>query len=183
MRNRLKVRGKLRSYLQLPLLLGILLAVMNVLIFMINTEAGIALCIFTVIYLGVVIFTMLLSGPAISSELISFATEYGQIQKQLLKDLEMPHALLDEGEKVTVKNFANEKVFENLKKSKKVVTEAEFLELQKERLNPDSDSKKRDDKSGKTGKQSGKTGKQSDDEGSDDSGDAGTDGQNAGAGA
>lgn len=91
--------------------------------------------------------------------------------------------ILDEGEKVTVDNFANEKVFESLKKSKQVVTEAEFLELQKERMNPDSDSKKKDDKSGKTGKQSGKTGKQSDDAGADDSGDAGSDGQNAGAGA
>lgn len=95
--------------------------------------------------------------------------------------------ILDAGEKVTAENFANEKVFESLKKSKQVVTEAEFLELQKELLNPDSDSKKKDDKSGKAGKQSGKAGKQSDDAGADDSGDdsgdAGSDGQDAGAGA
>lgn len=95
--------------------------------------------------------------------------------------------ILDAGEKVTAENFANEKVFESLKKSKQVVTEAEFLELQKELLNPDSDSKNKDDKSGKAGKQSGKAGKQSDDAGSDDSdddsGDAGSDGQGAGAGA
>ena len=88
--------------------------------------------------------------------------------------------ILDEGEKVTAENFANEKVFESLKKSKQVVTEAEFLELQKKLMNPDSDSKKKDDKSGKTGKQSGKAG--ADDSG-DDSGDAGSDGQDAGAGA
>lgn len=88
--------------------------------------------------------------------------------------------ILDAGEKVTAENFANEKVFESLKKSKQVVTEAEFLELQKELLNPDSDSKKKDDKSGKTGKQSGKTGA---DDSDDDSGDAGSDGQGAGAGA
>lgn len=96
--------------------------------------------------------------------------------------------ILDEGEKVTVDNFANEKVFESLKKSKQVVTEAEFLELKKELLNPVSDSKKKDEKSGKADKQSGKAGKQSDDSGDDDSGDddsgdAGTDGQDAGAGA
>lgn len=103
--------------------------------------------------------------------------------------------ILDEGEKVTVKNFANEKVFNSLKKSKKVVTEAEFLELQKELLNPDSDSKKKEAKSEKAGKQSEKAGKQAgkagkqaddsgdDDSGDDDSGDAGTDGQDAGAGA
>lgn len=88
--------------------------------------------------------------------------------------------ILDEGEKVTVENFANEKVFESLKKSKQVVTEAKFLELQKKLMNPDSDSKKKDDKSGKTGKQSGKAG--ADDSG-DDSGDAGSDGQGADAGA
>jgi len=88
--------------------------------------------------------------------------------------------ILDAGEEVTAENFANEKVFESLKKSKQVVTEAEFLELQKKLMNPDSDSKKKDDKSGKTGKQSGKAG--ADDSG-DDSGDAGSDGQDAGAGA
>lgn len=87
--------------------------------------------------------------------------------------------ILDAGEKVTAKNFANEEVFESLKKSKQVVTEAEFLELQKELLNPDSDSKKKDDKSGKAGKQSD----DSDDAGSDDSGDTDSDGQDAGAGA
>ena len=98
--------------------------------------------------------------------------------------------ILDEGEKVTVKNFANEKVFESLKKSKKVVTEAEFLELQKELLNPDSDSKKKEAKSGKAGKQSDDDAGADDsgddsgaDDSGDDSGDAGTDGQDAGAGA
>lgn len=86
--------------------------------------------------------------------------------------------ILDAGEKVTAENFANEKVFESLKKSKQVVTEAEFLELQKELMNPDS--KKKDEKSGKAGKQSDDAG--ADDSG-DDSGDAGSDGQDAGAGA
>lgn len=95
--------------------------------------------------------------------------------------------ILDEGEEVTAENFANEKVFESLKKSKQVVTEAEFLKLQKELLNPDSDSKKKDAKSGKAGKQSDDAGDDagaddSDDAG-DDSGDAGSDGQDAGAGA
>lgn len=88
--------------------------------------------------------------------------------------------ILAEGEKVTVKNFANEKVFASLKKSKKVVTEAEFLKLQKELLDPDSDSKKKDAKSEKADKQADDAG--ADDSG-DDSGDAGPDGQDAGAGA
>ena len=133
MRNRLKVRGKLRSYLQLPLLLGILLAVMNVLIFMINTEAGIALCLFTVIYLGVVIFTMLLSGPAISSELISFATEYGQVQKQLLSDLEIPYALLDESGKVIWTNDAFEQIMNITRKYSKNISNL-IPEITKEKL-------------------------------------------------
>ena len=100
--------------------------------------------------------------------------------------------ILDAGEKVTAENFANKEVFESLKKSKQVVTEAEFLKLQKELLNPDSDSKKKDDKSGKAGKQSDDSGDDSDDAGSDDSGsddsgddsgDTDSDGQDAGAGA
>ena len=44
------------------------------------------------------------------NELISFATQYGQIQKRLLRDLELPHALLDDTGKVIWTNLAFEKV-------------------------------------------------------------------------
>lgn len=50
--------------------------------------------------------------------------------------------ILDEGETVTVENFASDKVFESLKKTKRIVTEAEFIEIQKKLANPKAEAKK-----------------------------------------
>ena len=122
MANRLKVKGRLRSYLQLPLVMGILLVFVNILIFVLNRESGFVLCCFTLTYTGVVAALAIFSRPAIDSELISFATEYGQIQKQLLKELEMPHALLDENGRVIWMNRAFEELGEKEKIYRKPVT-------------------------------------------------------------
>ena len=108
MATKVKTKGKLKTYLQMPLLLGIALALLNVVVYMLNTDAGILLTVFVVIYLTTIILMMIFSGPALEAELISFATEYGQIQKQLLKELELPHALLDENGRVIWMNRAFE---------------------------------------------------------------------------
>lgn len=60
--------------------------------------------------------------------------------------------ILDEGETVTVENFASDKVFESLKKTKKIVTEAEFIEIQKKLANPKAEAKKESGKQASTGK-------------------------------
>ncbi|MCR5598967.1 MAG: DHH family phosphoesterase [Lachnospiraceae bacterium] len=108
MATKVKTKGKLKTYLQMPLLLGIALALINVVVYMLNTDAGILLTVFVVIYLATIILMMIFSGPALEAELIGFATEYGQIQKQLLKELELPHALLDENGRVIWMNRAFE---------------------------------------------------------------------------
>lgn len=69
--------------------------------------------------------------------------------------------ILDEGETVTVENFASDKVFESLKKTKKIVTEAEFIEIQKKLANPKAEAKKNSGKQASTteaGKSDGKAG-------------------------
>lgn len=63
--------------------------------------------------------------------------------------------ILGEGEKVTVENFANNKVFEELKKAKKIVTEADFIAIQKKLSEPKTEVKAETKK--ESGKQSSKT--------------------------
>lgn len=63
--------------------------------------------------------------------------------------------ILGEGEEVTVENFANDKVFEKLKKAKKIVTEADFIAIQKKLSEPKTEVKAETKK--ESGKQSGKT--------------------------
>lgn len=106
MNSKLKLKGRLRLYFQLPVLFGILLALTDVVIYTIDVSAGIILSGFTLLYL---IFFLLLehfNKPVIMNELVSFATQYGQIQKRLLRDLELPNALLDEGGKIIWANTA-----------------------------------------------------------------------------
>lgn len=53
------------------------------------------------------------------NELVSFATQYGQIQKRLLRDFEVPTALLDENGKVIWTN----RTFEETVHKPKAITE------------------------------------------------------------
>jgi len=56
------------------------------------------------------------------NELISFATQYGQIQKRLLRELDVPSALLDDTGKVIWTNVAFEKVVHQEKGYHKSIT-------------------------------------------------------------
>lgn len=86
--------------MQSTLLLGMLLVLVNIIIYMVNVTAGVVLSAFVVTYFIIVALLMNYNKPIIMNELISFATQYGQIQKQLLRELELPHALLDENGKI-----------------------------------------------------------------------------------
>jgi len=110
MNNRLKIKGKLRTYLQMPILLGLMLLAVNIWIYTISVQAGVVLSVFLAVYYVIIIMVIALARPGIMNELVSFATEYGQIQKALLKELELPHALLDDTGKVIWTNNSFDKV-------------------------------------------------------------------------
>ncbi len=108
--NKIRLKGRLRTYMQSTLLLGMLLVLVNVIIYMVNVTAGVVLSAFVVTYFIIVALLMNYNKPIIMNELISFATQYGQIQKQLLRELELPHALLDENGKIIWTNECFEDV-------------------------------------------------------------------------
>lgn len=108
--NKIRLKGRLRTYMQSTLLLGVLLVLVNIIIYMINVTAGVVLSAFVVTYFIIVALLMNYNKPIIMNEMISFATQYGQIQKQLLRELELPHALLDENGKIIWTNECFEDV-------------------------------------------------------------------------
>ncbi|MCR5032526.1 MAG: DHH family phosphoesterase [Lachnospiraceae bacterium] len=99
-KNTIKLKGRLKHYTRSLIYLGIVLVLINIAIYFLNTEAGFLLSAFLVVYFVVTLATSLNNRPLLMNELISFATQYGQIQKQLLYDLDLPHALLDENGKI-----------------------------------------------------------------------------------
>lgn len=94
--NRIKFKGKIRQFLQMGLYLGLLLIVVDVLIYLVNVIAGAILTGYLVLYFVVIIVLMNYTKTAVMAELINFATHYGQVQKVLLKELEIPYAILDD---------------------------------------------------------------------------------------
>ncbi len=102
MKNKTKIRikGALRTYLQCSVYLGILLAFVNIAIYLLDLRAGLVLSCFVLLYFAITLYLYLRNKSNILNELVSFATEYGQIQRQLLRELELPYALLDDSGKI-----------------------------------------------------------------------------------
>ena len=67
------------------------------------------------------------------NELISFATQYGQIQKVLLRELELPYAILDDAGKIVWTNEAFEKIVHKEKGYRKSITSL-FPSITREKL-------------------------------------------------
>ncbi|MDE6662979.1 MAG: DHH family phosphoesterase [Lachnospiraceae bacterium] len=133
MKNSVKLKGRLKSYLQSSLYLGFLLIAVDLLIYLINYRAGMVLTCFLVFYFAITIALMFYNKPIIINELISFATQYGQIQRRLLRDLDLPHALLDDAGKIIWTNIAFEKAVDKEKGYRKSITTI-FPSITKERL-------------------------------------------------
>lgn len=110
MKSKIKLKGKLKFQFSFMLYMGFLMLLIDVGVFTFDVKAGILLAAFIVVYFIADTAVYLHIKPVIMNELISFATQYGQIQRRLLRDLDLPHALLDDQGKVIWTN----KEFENL---------------------------------------------------------------------
>lgn len=93
--NTIKLKGNLRTYLRLPLMLTLLLIAINILVYTKDTLSGALISGFVLVYFLITLFTYARNKPLITDALINFATQYGTVQKQLLNEFEIPYALLD----------------------------------------------------------------------------------------
>lgn len=95
MKRNLKLKGRLRNYLYLPLYLTILLVLLNIPIYFFDKRAGAMVTAFLLVYFVCVLMAFLRNKPVLTREMINFATQYATVQKRLLNDFEVPYALLD----------------------------------------------------------------------------------------
>lgn len=137
MKKRIKLKGRIKSYLQFCIYLGILLCAIDIIVFMIDYRAGFILAGYTLFYFAITLVLYFYNKPMILNELISFATEYGQIQRKLLRDLDLPYALLDDAGKVIWTNIAFENIIHQPKGYNKSITSL-FPTITRDRLPDDS---------------------------------------------
>ena len=133
MKHRVKIKGRLRLYFQASLLMGIFLALIDFYILNVDAKAGILLSAFVLLYLVTSLVLLGYNRSIIMNELISFATQYGQIQKVLLRELELPYAMLDDEGHIIWTNSYFEHVVHKDKGYRKSITSL-FPSITKEKL-------------------------------------------------
>lgn len=89
MGNQMKFKKRVSGYFEAPMRLGFFLLLINILILFMHWPSGLVLLVFTICYFVVVLALRMHSRALVINEMVSFATEYGQVQKRLLKNLEL----------------------------------------------------------------------------------------------
>ncbi|MCR4595960.1 MAG: DHH family phosphoesterase [Lachnospiraceae bacterium] len=109
--SNLKYKGGIKRFFLMLYILAAVLVIINVAIAFIDKKAALVLLIFTIIYIATVIYTVVRNQSILLNEMVSFATQYGQVQRRLLRDLKLPYALLDESGRVVWTNDAFKEAF------------------------------------------------------------------------
>ncbi len=133
MKKKVKLKGHLKAYLQTALVLGVILAFVNIGIYFLDERSGMCVSGFLLVYLIVIGVLRYRNKSVIMNELIDFATQYGQIQRKLLRELELPHILMDEIGRIIWTNESFEQIIHKDKGYKKPVSSV-FPAVTKEKL-------------------------------------------------
>lgn len=137
MKKHIKIKGRIKTYLNFTIYLGILLCAVALAVTLVNFMAGAIVSGFTLFYFAITLSLYYYNKPIVMNELISFATEYGQIQRRLLRELDVPYCLLDDSGKIIWTNVAFENVVHQPKGYNKSITSL-FPTITRDRLPDDN---------------------------------------------
>lgn len=96
MKRGLRRKGVLRVYFRLPVFISILFFIMVVQIFLIDRKAGYIGGIYLVLYLLIICPVYLGSRRRVRRDLVEFASNYGQMQMSMIKEMDIPFGVLSE---------------------------------------------------------------------------------------
>ncbi len=105
-----KRKGRVSGYFRISLILGVILWVTDFLIFFLNWPSFAAATVACLIYTCVMAAAFINSRSIYMKEMAAYADEFHNLEDMLLRELEMPYALLDEGGRFIWMNPAFEKV-------------------------------------------------------------------------
>lgn len=138
MKEKVKVKGQLGVYLQWPLILSALLIIANLVIGIINVNAGLAMCIFTLIYILIAFWLYLYRRRRMMGGMIEFSAGYAWIQKQLLSEMHIPYGIADENGRLLWMNKEFLRIVKEEKNSRKNLTML-FPDITKEMISSDDE--------------------------------------------
>lgn len=95
MNGRLKLKGRVFTHLIYPCIMSVVLFVVGIWITVIDSDAGSIILSLAIVYLIFTIVMYVVNQKLVMQELIKFAVDYAQIQKELLDDMVIPYGLID----------------------------------------------------------------------------------------
>lgn len=95
MKSSIKIKGKLKKYIYMPLMLTVLLVIFNGAVYIRDISVGAMFSGFIIFYELVLLVFYRKYRPKLIQELVNFATQYSTVQKKLLTEFEVPYALVD----------------------------------------------------------------------------------------
>ena len=104
MKKKGKLNGQLKLYMQWPVIMIILLVIMSVWMYIIDLTAGLVMSFFVIVYIIVACILYFYNREILLGDLVQFANYYGNVQSQLLKDLDSPYILLQEDGRILWSN-------------------------------------------------------------------------------
>lgn len=122
MKKKLNLSGIMRSYLRWPLMMTILLIAMNIHILYLNRRIGIIMGAYVILYIVLAVTVYYGYQRSLGQSIVGYAMDFGKVQKQILKDLIIPFALLDEEGRVL---WGNDEFYEltmNKKAARRSIT-------------------------------------------------------------
>jgi c-di-AMP phosphodiesterase-like protein len=104
-----KVKGFLKAYLQWPFAMASIMVLMNVVVYQYNPRIGKIVAIFVAIAVIISVVMYIYGKSRIIQDLIQFASQYGSIQESLLREINIPYAILMEDGRIA---WTNDKFLE-----------------------------------------------------------------------
>ena len=95
MKQNVKFKGQIKANMRWPLFLILFWVPMVGIMYIIDVKAGVTGTCFLLLYMLLTWVRYKRSQSVLMQEMIEFASNYAQVQKQLLKDFEVPYILLD----------------------------------------------------------------------------------------
>ncbi len=114
----MRLKGQLRMYMNWPLIMTVLLAAMNIWLYMIDKKAGLMMSVFILVYLAIAGGLYFYNRSLILADLIQFSAQYKGIEHTLLKELAVPYAIALEDGRILWGNDAFAALTAGLRKEK-----------------------------------------------------------------
>lgn len=122
MKRGLKLKGMLRLYLKWPLFLSILFIIMDIQLFVINRRIGVIGAVYCVIFILITLILNFFGKKGIRRDLVHFAENYGKMQMSMIKEMDIPYAVLSEEGQLLWGNDKFLQVIVNKKAARRSIT-------------------------------------------------------------